>query len=126
MSRSPLTTLAADLAAVSPDWSAKLRDTPTDIDAATGTLGYESIREGWLLHRAQSRLVEGASPDLALLIGDWCYAAGLVEVTEHGTLDDVAVLAELIADVSTKPEAATADLEPSWATARAALDRKTS
>ncbi|MCW2971854.1 MAG: hypothetical protein JWN72_127 [Thermoleophilia bacterium] len=126
MSDDPLITLRSEIAAVSPDWASRLADAPRGLDAGTGTLGFESIREGWLLHRAQSRLVDGASPDLALLIGDWCYAAGLVDVTEHGTLDDVALLADLIADVSCTPEAASGDLEPKWAAARAALERKTS
>lgn len=125
MNETTLSALRNGIAAVSPDWASKLRHESTDITADMGALGYEAIREGWLLHRAQSRVVAGASPDLALLIGDWCYAAGLVDVTATGTLDDVALLADLIADVSTKPEVATADLEPSWAAARTALQRKT-
>ena len=129
-----LAELGTRIAEVSPDWAAKVLDAPTGTDEPTDAgapahvpfPGFEAIREGWLLHRTQSRLVAGASPDLALLIGDWCYAAGLCDVTTHGTLDDVALLADLIADLSTQPSTSTEDLAPRWATAQAALERKTS
>ncbi len=34
----------------------------------------ESIREGYLLHYGEPRVVVGADPDLALLAGDYLYA----------------------------------------------------
>ena len=59
-------------------------------------LGVEMIYEGHLLHRGRSRLFSQADPDLALLTGDYLYAAGLREICATGDLDAVAVLAELI------------------------------
>lgn len=76
--------------------------------------GVESIREGWLLHRGASRVAAGASPDLALLVGDWCYAAGLCAIADEGTLDDVAALAQLVATVSTRAGEPLDALEPVW------------
>jgi hypothetical protein len=59
-------------------------------------LGVEMIREGYLLHRGRSRLFDQVDRDLALLTGDYLYAAGLVEICRTGDLDAVAALAELI------------------------------
>jgi hypothetical protein len=59
-------------------------------------LGVETIREGYLLHRGRSRLFRQDDRDLALLIGDYLYAAGLIEICRTGDLDAVAALAELI------------------------------
>ncbi len=59
-------------------------------------LGVEMIYEGHLLHRGRSRLFSQADPDLALLTGDYLYAAGLREICATGDLEAVAVLAELI------------------------------
>ncbi|MCW2949674.1 MAG: hypothetical protein JWN41_687 [Thermoleophilia bacterium] len=128
MSDAELAQLRDDIAAVSPAWRARVfgadeaRDgTDARRAPATRALGVEAIREGWLLHRGQSRLVRDASPDLELLIGDWCYAAGLCHVADHGSLDDVAVLADLVTDISLTPGTAVAELEARWSSARAAL-----
>jgi hypothetical protein len=56
----------------------------------------EMILEGSLLHYGAPRLVRGADPDLALLLGDQLYALGLVRLAELGDLDAVAELADLI------------------------------
>lgn len=77
-------------------------------------LGVELIREGWLLHRGQSRVAFKADTNLALLMGDWCYAAGLRIVTEHGTLEHVRVLANLISSVSANYLADSSELEVMW------------
>ena len=128
MSEAALEELAATIAAVSPDWAGVVVGEPASGAAiASGDLpgelrlGVEAIREGWLLHRGAARVVAGASPDLALLIGDWCYAAGLGIVTDHGSLDDVATLAELVADLSSRPEASLDELEARWTQAYATL-----
>jgi hypothetical protein len=81
----------------------------------------ELIREGWLTHRGVARIATGASPNLALLIGDWCYAAGLCAIADHGSLDDVAALAELVADLSARAEESTQALDPYWSTALEAM-----
>jgi hypothetical protein len=59
-------------------------------------LGVEMIYEGYLLHYGRSRLFSQADPDLALLTGDYLYAAGLREICTTGDLAAVAALAGLI------------------------------
>jgi hypothetical protein len=56
----------------------------------------EAIREGYLLHYDQGRVVVPSDPDLALLAGDQLYAIGLAELAELGDLDAVAELADVI------------------------------
>ena len=58
------------------------------------------IREGYLLHNGRARLFAQDDVDLALLTGDYLYAAGLVEICGTGDLDAVTTLAELIARCS--------------------------
>jgi hypothetical protein len=117
----PLVVVVQRLADVSPSWAAVAVQpgsapaiTPLPGIARDRTIGVEAIREGWLLHRGASRVATAASPDLALLIGDWCYAEGLCAITDHGTLDDVAALATLIADVSTRADESPSELESRW------------
>jgi molybdopterin-guanine dinucleotide biosynthesis protein A len=57
----------------------------------------EAIREGYLLHYGQSRLLRGHDEDLALLAGDYLYAIGLERLAALGDAEAVAELAELIA-----------------------------
>lgn len=125
----PIDQVAARMAEVSPAWAAVVDAAGATAFVAPGALGrdlalgVELVREGWLLHRGASRLAPSASPDLALLVGDWCYADGLCTVAEHGTLDDVATLAALIADVAAAADRSTDELEPRWAQAVSALAR---
>jgi hypothetical protein len=56
----------------------------------------ESVREGYLLHYGESRLLAGHDPDLGLLAGDYLYALGLDRLARLGDVDAVAVLADLI------------------------------
>lgn len=56
----------------------------------------EAVREGYLLHYGQSRLLAGHDPDLALLAGDYLYALGLDRLAAMGDTEAVAVLSELI------------------------------
>ena len=56
----------------------------------------EAIREGYLLHYGEPRVVVGADPDLALLGGDHLYALGLERLASLGDLDAVRELADLI------------------------------
>ncbi len=112
--------VAQRLADVSPAWAAVTINPATAPPGAPDgisrdrAIGVESIREGWLLHRTASRLAAGATPDLALLIGDWCYAAGLCDIADHGSLDDVERLAGLVADVSARCDEPIDALEPRW------------
>jgi hypothetical protein len=59
-------------------------------------LGLETIYEGYLVHYGRPRLFEPLDEDTALLLGDYLYAHGLVRVSEVGTVEAVADLAELI------------------------------
>ena len=63
-------------------------------------LGVEMIYEGHLLHHGRSRLFSHDDADLALLTGDYLYAAGLVEVCATVDLDAVQALAALISETS--------------------------
>jgi hypothetical protein len=57
---------------------------------------FESIREGYLLHYARPRVVNGADEDLALLAGDYLYARGLERLAALGDLEAVRELSDLI------------------------------
>ena len=56
----------------------------------------EAIREGYLLHYAEPRLLDGAERDLGLLAGDYLYALGLERLASRGDLEAVQELADLI------------------------------
>ncbi len=56
----------------------------------------EAIREGYLLHYEEPRLIEGADGDLRLLAGDFLYALGLERLAARGDLAAVRELADLI------------------------------
>jgi hypothetical protein len=60
------------------------------------SLVVESIREGYLLHYAEPRILDGLDADLALLAGDHLYALGLDRLARLGDLDAVRELADLI------------------------------
>jgi hypothetical protein len=95
-------TLAAEAAAESPLWGEQLRADP-EREGVFGplaperfALGLETIYEGYLVHSGRPRLFEPAEGDVALLLGDYLYAHGLVRIAATGELDAVATLAELI------------------------------
>jgi hypothetical protein len=56
----------------------------------------ESVREGYLLHYGQPRLLAGHDPDLALLAGDYLYALGIERLAVLGDTKAVHQLADLI------------------------------
>jgi hypothetical protein len=56
----------------------------------------EAIREGYLLHYGEPRLVKPPGRDLALLAGDYLYALGLERLAALGDLEAVAELSDLI------------------------------
>jgi hypothetical protein len=58
----------------------------------------EAVREGYLLHYGEPRLLAGHDPDLALLAGDYLYALGLDRLAALGDDPAVAVLADLISE----------------------------
>ena len=57
----------------------------------------EAVREGYLLHYGEPRLLSREDDDLALLAGDRLYALGLERLAAAGDLDAVRALADLIA-----------------------------
>jgi hypothetical protein len=70
---------------------------PRAVDAADEyTVLVEAIREGYLLHYEEPRLIVGADGDLRLLAGDYLYALGLEKLAARGDLDAVRELADLI------------------------------
>jgi hypothetical protein len=56
----------------------------------------EAVREGYLLHYGQPRLLAGHDSDLALLAGDYLYALGLDRLASLGDTEATAVLSNLI------------------------------
>ena len=65
-------------------------------DPAAYALVLESVREGYLLHYGEPRVVVGADPDLRLLAGDYLYALGLERLAGLGDLPAVRELSDLI------------------------------
>jgi hypothetical protein len=56
----------------------------------------EAVREGYLLHYGEPRLLAGHDADLALLAGDYLYALGLDRLATLGDIAAIAVLSNLI------------------------------
>lgn len=56
----------------------------------------EAVREGYLLHYGEPRLLAGHDDDLALLAGDYLYALGLDRLAALGDSAAVLVLSDLI------------------------------
>lgn len=60
------------------------------------SLVVESVREGYLLHYGEPRLLAGHDADLALLAGDYLYALGIERLAALGDAMAVHELADLI------------------------------
>jgi hypothetical protein len=96
-------TIAAEAAAESPVWADALFPEPapepvfSKLSPPELALGVETIYEGYLVHYGRSRLFSPPDADVALLLGDYLYAHGLVRVAETGSVAAVADLAEVIA-----------------------------
>ena len=56
----------------------------------------EAVREGYLLHYGEPRLLAGHDSDLALLAGDYLYALGIERLAALGDTEAVHKLADLI------------------------------
>lgn len=56
----------------------------------------ESVREGYLLHYGEPRLLSGQDADLSLLAGDYLYALGIERLARLGDAEAVGSLADLI------------------------------
>jgi hypothetical protein len=96
--------LAAAAAAESPLWAEALRAAAEQEREAVFSplapelfaLGFETIYEGYLVHYGRPRLFAPAGDHVAILLGDYLYAQGLVRIAATGDLGAVAALAELI------------------------------
>ena len=100
-------------------------DAPTPHGDAAGpelALIVEAIREGYLQHYGEGRVVKPGDPDLALLAGDRLYALGLERLAALGDLDAVAKLADLIsASAQAHAEGDPARADAAWAAVAAAI-----
>jgi hypothetical protein len=75
----------------------------------------EAVREGYLLHYEEPRLLAGHDSDLALLAGDYLYALGLDRLAALEDTRAVAVLSDLISDCARlQAEGETAKIENLW------------
>ena len=82
----------------------------------------EAVREGYLLHYEQPRLLAGHDPDLALLAGDYLYALGLDRLAALGDTRAVAILADLISTCARlQAEGDTSSISVLWREAAARL-----
>src|SRR4051794_30310560 len=83
----------------------------------------EAVREGWLLHYGEARLLPGLEPDLRLLIGDHLYARGIERLAALGDMLAVKELADLISLTAQLDAAGTgaAALEATWLAAVVAI-----
>jgi hypothetical protein len=90
----------------------------TGPDAAEYALVVEAVREGYLLHYEQPRLLAGHDPDLALLAGDYLYALGLDRLAALGDTRAVAILSDLISECARRQaEGATEGISDLWRSA---------
>jgi hypothetical protein len=84
-------------AAAAPDLGVLAASGPRSAGApAEYALVVESVREGYLLHYGEPRLLAGHDSDLGLLAGDYLYALGLDRLAALGDTEAVAVLSGLI------------------------------
>src|SRR6187200_3775614 len=58
----------------------------------------EAVREGYLLHYGEPRLLAGHDSDLALLAGDYLYALGLNRLATLGDTRAITLLSDLISE----------------------------
>jgi len=103
-----------------------LADEPLLADVPPGpyALTLAAVREGYLLHYAQGRVLDGADGDLALLGGDRLYALALAELAALGDLAAVGALADLISDCArAHAEGEEAAAAAAWRAAAAAFAR---
>jgi hypothetical protein len=85
------------------------------------SLVVEAVREGYLLHYGEPRLLAGHDADLALLAGDYLYALGLDRLAAIGDDRAVSILSDLISECARRhAEGREAEVPALW---RAAAER---
>jgi len=104
MASNPLQALADQLRAEDTPISPHVIDPaePSELGELAGGGEYaivvEAVREGYLLHYEQPRLLAGHDSDLALLAGDYLYALGLDRLAALEDTRAVGILADLISE----------------------------
>jgi hypothetical protein len=84
----------------------------------------EAVREGYLLHYEEPRLLAGHDRDLALLAGDYLYALGLDRLAALENTRAVAVLSDLISECARlQAEEHTDSMPDLWRRAAAEIGR---
>jgi len=87
----------------------------------------EAIREGYLQHYGEGRVVRPDDPDLALLAGDRLYALGLARLAALGDVEAVAVLADVISrSAQAHAEGDPARVDEAWRVGAEAVARPAS
>lgn len=84
----------------------------------------ELVREGYLCHYGEPRLLGGLDPDLRLLAGDHLYARGIERLARLGDLLAVTELSDLIsvaARLDASPDADIESAEVAWIGAAVAI-----
>ena len=104
-----------------------VREAPAKFDELAGHRAFtaEAVYEGFLMHYREPRSFSAEmEPDLRLLAGDSLYAIGLERLAEHGDLDAVAELADLIsACAQAQAEGRPGDAEARWEASVEALSK---
>jgi len=100
---------------------------PLVVEPAAGAEAYgsavlDAVREGYLLHYGEPRLLDGHDEDLALLAGDYLYALGIERLAASGDCGAVLELAELIGACAQRHvEGREDEVARLWAAARGAI-----
>ena len=116
------------LAAALRDGHDRVADEPLlgGVPAGPHALTLAAVREGYLLHYGDGRVIDTDDDDLALLGGDRLYALALAELARLGDLDAVRALADLISECArAHAEDDPARAAGAWQTAVAAIGRRT-
>ena len=124
--------IAAEAAAESSLWGGALRapdqrrrlEVFSPLAEPRYALGVETIYEGYLTHYGVPRLFAPPDDDVALLLGDYLYAHGLVRIASFGDTDAVADLSELISLCSQLRAEDAAGDGSLWAATAALLGRR--
>ena len=93
---------------------------------AYGSEVLDAVREGYLLHYGEPRLLAGHDDDLAVLAGDYLYALGIERLAASGDCAAVLELAELIGACAQRHVEGREDEVPGlWRSAAAAIGDET-
>jgi hypothetical protein len=119
---SALDALAEQLRAEDTPISEHVVDPVGSGEADDYSLVIEAVREGYLLHYGESRLLRGHDPDLGLLAGDYLYALGLDRLAAIGDTESVSILSELISKCAQfHAEGRGAEVDQLWLDAEARI-----